>query len=56
MNKGFFACETLGAVVEKSVADKFRENLNGISTTDAIQWFIFQIATEKMHIARVDEE
>lgn len=56
MNKGYFACETLGAVVETSVADKFRENLNGISTTDAIQWFIFQIATGEMHIEKVNQE
>lgn len=52
MSKEYFACEVLGATVEKNVAEKFRENLNGISTTDAIEWFIYQIATGKMRIVK----
>lgn len=54
--KGYFESEVLGACVEKNIADKFRENLKDISTTDAIEWFIYQIATGQMHIVREESD
>lgn len=52
MKKGYFACEILGTPVEKSIADKFRENLGDIDPTDAIEWFIYQVATGEMKIQK----
>lgn len=43
--------QILGCVVTDEEADEFRSKLpEGVTTTDAIRWFIWQIATEQMHI------